>query len=102
MAALLDDDAISAALATLAGWRKVDNTLVKEVEVDDAAATDLAKAVATVADELNHHPQIDRSGRVTRFTLWSHSDGGVTHKDVELAARIDRVLAGPVAGPSGS
>jgi 4a-hydroxytetrahydrobiopterin dehydratase len=99
MAQRLDDDAITTALASLAGWERVADTLVKEVEVDDDAADNLEGAVAKAADELNHHPQVDRSSGVTRFTLWTHSDGGVTDKDVELAARIDQVLSGTVQDP---
>jgi 4a-hydroxytetrahydrobiopterin dehydratase len=94
MAQLLDDDAISTALASLAGWERLDNTLVKDVVADDEAADILDGAVARVADELNHHPQVDRSSGTTRFTLWTHSAGGVTEKDVELATRIDEVLFG--------
>jgi 4a-hydroxytetrahydrobiopterin dehydratase len=93
MAQLLDDDAISAALASLAGWQRVDNTLVKHVAIDDDAADSLGGAVAKVAEELNHHPQVDRSSGTTRFTLWTHSAGGLTEKDVQLATRIDEVLS---------
>lgn len=102
MAELLDDDAITTALASLPGWARVENTLVKEVRVDDDAASSLDAAVAAVAEEVNHHPKVDRAADITRFTLWTHSDGGVTDKDVVLAARIDRVLSGSVQDPPAS
>lgn len=92
MAQLLDDSAIDEALVSLDGWRRVDNTIVREVPVDGAAADGLEAAVAKVADELNHHPVIDRTGDGLRFIVWSHSAGGVTSKDVALAARIDEVV----------
>jgi len=93
MAALLDDSAIEIALTSLPGWRRVDNTLVRDVAVDGAAADDLEAAVAEVANELNHHPVVDRAGGGVRFTVWTHSDGGVTSKDLALAARIEETLA---------
>ncbi|GAA3590678.1 VOC family protein [Kineosporia mesophila] len=51
-------------------------------------AVDLVSRVATSAQEMNHHPDIDvRFDKVT-FTLSTHSSGGVTALDVELAQRI--------------
>jgi 4a-hydroxytetrahydrobiopterin dehydratase len=93
MAQLLDDSAIDAALMSLPGWRRVDDTLVRDVAVNGEAADDLETAVAEAADELNHHPVVDRSGAGLRFTVWTHSDGGITNKDVTLAARIEQTLA---------
>jgi 4a-hydroxytetrahydrobiopterin dehydratase len=92
MAQLLDDSAIDEALVSLDGWRRVDNTIVREVPVDGATAESLEAAVSKVADELDHHPVIDRAGGGLRFIVWSHSAGGVTSKDVALAARIDEVV----------
>jgi 4a-hydroxytetrahydrobiopterin dehydratase len=61
MAQLLDDSAIDDALVSLDGWRRVDNTIVRQVPVDGAAADRLETAVSKVADELDHHPVIDRA-----------------------------------------
>jgi 4a-hydroxytetrahydrobiopterin dehydratase len=93
MAQLLDDSAIEAALATLPGWQRVDNTLVRDVPATSDAASGLEAAVAAVADELNHHPVVDRSDGNVRFTVWSHSDGGITSKDVALATRINEAVS---------
>lgn len=94
MAQFLDDAAIEAALVSLPGWQRVDNTIVRDVPVDGDAADSLEAAVAKAADELNHHPVIDRAGGGLRFTVWTHSAGGVTTKDVALAARIDQAISG--------
>lgn len=99
MAQLLDDSAIDDALVSLPGWQRVDNTLVKDVPVDGGAADELEAAVAQAADELNHHPVVDRSGLALRFTVWTHSAGGVTSKDIALAARIDQILAATAHDP---
>jgi 4a-hydroxytetrahydrobiopterin dehydratase len=99
MAQVLDDAAIDDALVSLPGWHRVDKTLVKDIPVDGKAADDIEAAVATAAEELNHHPVVDRSGGALRFTVWTHSAGGVTSKDLALAARIDEAVAGKVADP---
>jgi 4a-hydroxytetrahydrobiopterin dehydratase len=93
MAELLDQDRIDGALASLPGWRYDDNKLVKRVPVADGSQDQLEKAVMEVADELNHHPEVERGPGELRFQLWTHSAGGVTQKDVELAARIDDTLS---------
>lgn len=55
---------------------------------DFAGAVRLLDAVAEVADQLNHHPDVRLGyGRIA-FDLSSHDAGGVTERDVELARRI--------------
>jgi 4a-hydroxytetrahydrobiopterin dehydratase len=93
MAELLDQDRVDGALASLPGWQYDDNKLVKRVPVADDSQDQLEKAVMEVADELNHHPEVERGPGELRFQLWTHSAGGVTQKDVELAARIDDTLS---------
>jgi 4a-hydroxytetrahydrobiopterin dehydratase len=99
VAQLLDEEAINVALVSLPGWQRVDKTLVKDVPVDGDAADRLEAAVAKAAEELNHDPVVDRSGGVLRYTVWTHSAGGITSKDVALAARIDEAIAGAAASP---
>jgi 4a-hydroxytetrahydrobiopterin dehydratase len=99
MAELLDDAAIDDALSALPGWSRADNTLVKDVAVDADAVDNLTGAIGKVADELNHHPDVSRTADGIHLAVWTHSDGGVTSKDVELAARIDQVLSGTVQDP---
>jgi 4a-hydroxytetrahydrobiopterin dehydratase len=94
MADLLDPDEIDTALAALPGWSFDDGKLVKRAEVPDDSQDALAEAVGKVADEVNHHPDVSREPGAVIFRLWTHSAGGVTAKDVDLAARIDRQLSG--------
>ena len=54
-------------------------------------------AIADVAEEMDHHPDIDLRWRTLHLTLVSHSAGGVTELDLELARRIDALL--PVRRP---
>ena len=52
-------------------------------------ASRLVDAVAEAAEAAGHHPDIDIRWRDVLFVLATHSEGGVTAKDIELAARID-------------
>ena len=45
--------------------------------------------VATIADELNHHPEITVNYDEVSLRLWSHDAGGITERDLRLAERID-------------
>jgi 4a-hydroxytetrahydrobiopterin dehydratase len=47
--------------------------------------------VAVVAEALDHHPDVDIRWRNVTFSLSTHSRGGVTDRDVELARRIDGI-----------
>ncbi|WP_068163373.1 4a-hydroxytetrahydrobiopterin dehydratase [Rhodococcus phenolicus] len=94
MAELLSDTEIDAALAALPGWSRVGNSLVRTIEsatFPDAVA--LVSRVAEVAEEANHHPDIDIRWRKVTYTLSTHSAGGITASDPALARRIDS-LAG--------
>jgi 4a-hydroxytetrahydrobiopterin dehydratase len=93
MAQLLDDAAIEEALGSLPSWQRVDNTIVRDVSITNEAADDLEAAVAKAADELDHHPVVARSDGSLRFTVWTHSAGGVTSKDIALATRINEVVS---------
>ena len=91
----MDRKQIEDALAALPGWEYDGTKLVRRVPVADDAQDNLESAVMKVADELDHHPVIERGAGELRFDVWSHSAGGVTAKDLELAARIDQTLAAP-------
>ena len=55
---------------------------------DFASAVRLLDAVAVVADEMNHHPDVQLGWGRVEFALSSHDVGGVTRRDVDLALRI--------------
>jgi 4a-hydroxytetrahydrobiopterin dehydratase len=58
-----------------------------------AAGIRLVDAVAQVAEVMDHHPDIDIRWTTISFTCSTHSAGGVTELDVELARRIDDLAA---------
>ena len=94
MADLLDDDAVADALTDLPGWEREDDALVRTASLHsfrDAIA--VVDEVADLAEEHDHHPDVDIRFRTLTFRLSTHSEGGLTAKDTDLAGRISRVLA---------
>jgi 4a-hydroxytetrahydrobiopterin dehydratase len=91
----LDDQALAEALADLPGWTGDTNALSRTAPLPtflDAIA--VVDKVALVAEELNHHPDIDIRWRTLGFELSTHASGHrVTSKDVELAHRIEAILS---------
>jgi 4a-hydroxytetrahydrobiopterin dehydratase len=75
-------------MSTPDGWREEDGALVREFELESfPAAIEFVRRLADLAESENHHPDIDIRYRrvVVRFT--THSAGGITDRDRELAAR---------------
>jgi 4a-hydroxytetrahydrobiopterin dehydratase len=74
----------------ITGWSREADTLVRAIESETfALGIRLVDAVAVVADELDHHPDMDIRWTTVTFRLSTHSSGGITDKDIELAKRID-------------
>ena len=87
----LSEEEITRQLASRPGWQRADNTITKEFVCGGftAAAAFVAK-IAPLADGMDHHPDvlIHKYKRV-KVTLWTHSVGGLTQNDFDLAAQID-------------
>ena len=88
----LSDTQRDDALTRLTDWEAKGDAIVRTFRLRDfARAIDFVNAVAEMADDANHHPDIDiRYNKVT-ITLTTHSAGGLTRNDIELAAGIDGV-----------
>ncbi len=101
MARLLADDEIAAQLADLPGWRRDGDSLVAAyTSADFPAAVSLVAAVADEAEQMQHHPDIDIRWTTTRWALSTHSAGGLTQLDIELAHRIAAAAGRGGATPS--
>ncbi len=72
-------------------WRQEGEALVRDYEFKDfAEAMAYVNRVADLAEEVNHHPDILVHGwNQVRLTLTTHSAGGLTENDHEMARRID-------------
>jgi 4a-hydroxytetrahydrobiopterin dehydratase len=95
MAERLTDEQIGEALEG-SQWRRDGDSIVFDRKLDDfAAAMGYVNAVAELAEAVNHHPDILLHGwNNVRLTLWTHSAGGLTQNDFDLARGIDGLSAG--------
>lgn len=102
MPRLLTDEEIERQLADLPGWRRDGDELTASFEAPDfPAAIRLVDDVAAQAEEMDHHPDIDIRWRTTHWRLSTHSEGGLTQLDVELAHRISEAAGAAGARPRG-
>ena len=92
--ARLTDAEIEVAVRDLPKWQIEEGKLVRDYAFADfAAAIEFVNKVAAVAERANHHPDIDIRYNQVRLSLISHDSGGLTKRDVTLAARIDADVA---------
>lgn len=90
--ALLDGPEIQAFLESHQGWEVRDGMISKTyVLADFASAVGFLASVGVVAERAFHHPDIDLRYRRVTVSVTTHDEGGLTRKDTELAARIDRL-----------
>ena len=93
MARLLDDDEIRTALDGLPGWERDGDALVRTAALASfPTAIGVVDRIALVAEERDHHPDIDIRWRTLTFRCSTHSAGGITERDVALAAEISAEL----------
>jgi 4a-hydroxytetrahydrobiopterin dehydratase len=89
----LSPDEIAAALHGLPEWSGDVDGIRRTVELPTfRKAVDAIVRIADVAEEMDHHPDVDLRWRTVHLSVVSHSAGGVTELDLELARRIDALL----------
>lgn len=80
--------------AGLSDWRRLFDTLRARYRTGDfATGLQLVNRIGALAEEANHHPDVDLRYPTVAVTLWSHDVGGVTSRDVDLARLISRAAA---------
>jgi 4a-hydroxytetrahydrobiopterin dehydratase len=88
--ALLNDSEIEAELADLPGWKRVGEAIAKEFDRGDfVGSVKFVDSLVDPAEAMNHHPDLEISWATVKVSLCSHSEGGLTAADFELAAKID-------------
>jgi 4a-hydroxytetrahydrobiopterin dehydratase len=91
--AVLSDEQVDAAAATLNGWARADGALRRSVTFGSFLdGIDAVRRVADAAERADHHPDIDIRWRTVTFALSTHSEGGITEQDVHLAREIDGLV----------
>lgn len=90
----LSDLEIQRALGSLSGWSRRGDVLTKTFAFErfmDGIA--FVNRVAKIADEMNHHPDVDIRYTKITIALSTHDAGGITQSDLQLAERIEKVVA---------
>ena len=86
----LNSEQIKAALPAVKDWKKKGASITRTFEFKDfVGAMDFVKKVARLAEKAQHHPDIDIRWNKVTLTLATHSEGGLTKKDFDLAKKID-------------
>ncbi len=87
----LADSEVAAKLAELRGWQRAGDTITKEFVLDGfTEATQFIGKLAAPANAMDHHPDVQLyKYRRVKVLLTTHSVGGLTENDFELASRIN-------------
>ncbi|MEM6820260.1 MAG: 4a-hydroxytetrahydrobiopterin dehydratase [Pseudomonadota bacterium] len=87
----MDEQDILTATAALDGWNVEAGKLAKSFRFSDfVAAFGFMSKVALVAEKMDHHPEWYNVYNTVKVQLTTHDAGGITAKDFELAAAMDR------------
>jgi 4a-hydroxytetrahydrobiopterin dehydratase len=91
----LSDDEVREGLARLPGWERDGDVIRRSFELPGfPAAIAFVVRVGFLAEAADHHPDLDVRWRTVHVALTTHDAGGLTARDLELAARIDDVVTG--------
>lgn len=94
MADILSEEALRNGLAELPGWAVEDGKLHRSFEFADfAEAFAFMAGVALRAERADHHPEWSNVYRTVVVDLVTHEAGGITGKDLALAAEMDALAA---------
>jgi 4a-hydroxytetrahydrobiopterin dehydratase len=88
--ALLSDSEVEERLAGLSGWERRGAAIAKEFDRGDfVGSVEFVSRLVEPAEAMNHHPDLEISWATVTATLSTHSEGGLTAADFELAATIE-------------
>jgi 4a-hydroxytetrahydrobiopterin dehydratase len=93
MADLLKAQDIKEWLKKLPEWEHEKKHIERTFEFDDfSQAVEFVNGVAEIAEEEDHHPDIDVRYNKVRIALSTHSEGGLTEVDFEVAEKIGTLV----------
>lgn len=88
--ALLSDAEVEEKLAGLSGWERAGDAIRKDFERGDfVGSIRFLSSLVEPAEAMNHHPDVSISWDTVTVTISTHSEGGLTAADFELAEKID-------------
>jgi 4a-hydroxytetrahydrobiopterin dehydratase len=90
---LLSNSEITKELVKLKGWSIEGKQITKQFELKDfKSALSFVNKVGEKAEEMDHHPDIFiHSWNKVKITISTHSEGGITKKDFQLAEKIEGI-----------
>jgi 4a-hydroxytetrahydrobiopterin dehydratase len=87
---LLSDEEIDRRLGELDGWSRDGEAIARAFDRGDfVGSVAFVDAIVGPAEDLGHHPDLEISWATVTVRISTHSEGGITAADFELAARID-------------
>ena len=87
---LLNDGEIEERLGGLDGWERRGDAIVKSFGRGDfVGSVRFVDSLVAPAEEMGHHPDLEISWDTVTVTISTHSEGGLTAADFELAGKID-------------
>ncbi len=91
--AVLTDEQVDAELPGLSGWQRADGALRRSIKFATFLdGIDAVRRVAEHAESKDHHPDIDIRWRTVTFALVTHSAGGITQNDIDMARDINGIV----------
>jgi 4a-hydroxytetrahydrobiopterin dehydratase len=88
--ALLSEEEVERKLAGLSGWERSGEAIRKSFKRDDfVGSVRFVSGLVEPAEAMNHHPDVAVSWDTVTVTISTHSEGGLTAADFELAEKID-------------
>ena len=89
--ARLNDTEIDERLDGMDGWERSGDAIVKEFDNGDfKGSVEFVNRLTPEAEEMNHHPDLEISWKTVSVTITTHSEGGLTDNDFELARRVEK------------
>ena len=90
MAELLDDESIDRKLQQLDGWERDGDTITRTFTFQNfLESMEFVNGLVNPSETMNHHPDISISYNEVTLSLTTHSEGGLTENDFQLAGQID-------------
>lgn len=94
MSRLLDTNEVHRQIATIPAWTYADNAITRTYNFATfPIAVTWVDEMAVAAEAMDHHPDVDLRWRRVCVTLSTHSAGGVTSLDIEMAHQLDAIAA---------
>jgi len=93
VAELLEEEEIEQRATELGDWEREGDAIQKVFEFEDfTAAIDFVNEVAKLANRYDHHPDIDIRWNKVKLVLATHSEGGLTARDFDVAGEIEQSI----------